>query len=116
MKPIQKLPAIFYCSASGHEPVREWLKTLNTPSHVWKNGNMSKPTKANKHSGSSFDEFLIAEGIYESVQARALKRALAEQLSDAMQRGIDNGFFEKEMGHPSQCQTLHNWLYINTNL
>ena len=29
MKPIQKLPAIFYCSASGHEPVREWLKTLS---------------------------------------------------------------------------------------
>ena len=29
MKPIQKLPAIFYCSASGQEPVREWLKTLS---------------------------------------------------------------------------------------
>ena len=29
MQPIQKLPAIFYCSASGHEPVREWLKTLS---------------------------------------------------------------------------------------
>ena len=48
---------------------------------------MSKPTKANKHSGSTFDEFLIEGGIYESVQARALKRALAEQLSDAMQTG-----------------------------
>jgi antitoxin HicB len=48
---------------------------------------MSKPTKANKHSGSTFDDFLIEEGIYESVQARALKRALAEQLSDAMQNG-----------------------------
>lgn len=23
------LPAIFFCSASGKEPVREWLKTLN---------------------------------------------------------------------------------------
>ena len=29
MKPIQKLPAIFFCSASGHEPVRKWLMTLS---------------------------------------------------------------------------------------
>ena len=30
MKPIRKLPAIFYCSGSGQEPVREWLKSLNS--------------------------------------------------------------------------------------
>jgi hypothetical protein len=30
MKPIRKLPAIFYCSGSGHEPVREWLKSLDS--------------------------------------------------------------------------------------
>ena len=29
MKTIRKLPAIFYCSASGHEPVREWLKSMD---------------------------------------------------------------------------------------
>ena len=29
MKPIQKLPAIFFCTASEREPVREWLKSLN---------------------------------------------------------------------------------------
>ena len=29
MKSIRKLPAIFYCSANGHEPVREWLKSMN---------------------------------------------------------------------------------------
>jgi phage-related protein len=29
MKAIRKLPAIFYCSANGHEPVREWLKSMN---------------------------------------------------------------------------------------
>lgn len=50
----------------------------------WKH---EQATKANEHSGSTFDEYLIEEGIYESVQARALKRALAEQLSDAMQTG-----------------------------
>ena len=29
MKPVQRLPAVFYCSPSGHEPVREWLKSLS---------------------------------------------------------------------------------------
>ena len=29
MKPIQKLPATFYRSSSGQEPVREWLKTIS---------------------------------------------------------------------------------------
>jgi antitoxin HicB len=42
---------------------------------------------ANPHRGSNFDDFLKEEGIYEAVQARALKRALAEQLDDAMQAG-----------------------------
>ena len=46
---------------------------------------MTKITKVNLHSGSSFDEFLKDDGIFEEVQARALKRALAEQLDDAMQ-------------------------------
>lgn len=46
---------------------------------------MVKATKVNPHTGSSFDDFLKEDGIYEEVQARALKRALAEQLDDAMQ-------------------------------
>jgi predicted XRE-type DNA-binding protein len=46
---------------------------------------MAKVTKANPHTGNSFDDFLKEDGIYEEVQARALKRALAEQLDDAMQ-------------------------------
>jgi len=46
---------------------------------------MAKATKVNPHTGSSFDDFLKEDGIYEEVQARALKRALAEQLDDAMQ-------------------------------
>ena len=46
---------------------------------------MAKTTKVNPHAGSSFDEFLKEDGIYEEVQAHALKRALAEQLDDAMQ-------------------------------
>ena len=44
-------------------------------------------SKTNKHSGTNFDDYLIEEGVFEEVQAKALKRALAEQLSDAMQSG-----------------------------
>jgi antitoxin HicB len=40
---------------------------------------------SNPHRGTNFDDFLKEDGIYETVQARALKRALAEQLDDAMQ-------------------------------
>ena len=39
----------------------------------------------NQHRGSNFDDFLKEDGIFEEVQAKALKRALSEQLDDAMQ-------------------------------
>ena len=48
---------------------------------------MAKTTTANPHTGSNFDDFLKEDGIFEEVQARALKRALAEQLDEAMQSG-----------------------------
>lgn len=41
--------------------------------------------KGNVHTGSSFDDFLKEEGIFDEVRAKALKRALAEQLEDSMQ-------------------------------
>lgn len=41
--------------------------------------------KGNPHTGSRFDEFLKEERIFDEVQARALKRALAEQLEESMQ-------------------------------
>ena len=48
---------------------------------------MAKAAKANPRRGSSFDDLLKEDGIFEEVQARALKRALAEQLDEAMQSG-----------------------------
>jgi DNA-binding Xre family transcriptional regulator len=39
----------------------------------------------NKYTGSDFDEFLREEGILEEVTARAHKRLLALQLSEAME-------------------------------
>jgi antitoxin HicB len=41
--------------------------------------------KPNRHSGSNFDDFLKEEGIFEEVQAKALKRVVAEQIEDSMQ-------------------------------
>lgn len=41
--------------------------------------------KSNRHTGSMFDEFLKEEGIFDEVQARALKRALTEQIAESMQ-------------------------------
>lgn len=39
-----------------------------------------------KHHGSSLDEFLKAEGVYEETQARAVKEVVAWQLAEAMQQ------------------------------
>ena len=41
--------------------------------------------KKNPHIGSSFDDFLKQEGIYEVVTARAIKRVIARQLDALMQ-------------------------------
>lgn len=40
----------------------------------------------NPHRGSSFDDFLKEEGIYEECTAAALKRVLAWQIEQEMQR------------------------------
>lgn len=40
--------------------------------------------KKNPHSGSGFDDFLKQDGIFDQVQAKALKRAIAEQLEESM--------------------------------
>ncbi len=39
----------------------------------------------NKHRGSSFDDFLKEEGLYDEVCAAAAKRILAEQLREALE-------------------------------
>ena len=42
------------------------------------------PAGNNPHLGSSFDDFLRADGQYEAVTAAALKRVVARQLAQAM--------------------------------
>jgi len=39
----------------------------------------------NKHRGSSFDDFLREQAIFDAVQAAAVKRALAEAVAEAME-------------------------------
>jgi predicted XRE-type DNA-binding protein len=41
--------------------------------------------KDNRHRGSSFDDFLREQAIFDDVQAAAVKRALAEAVAEAMQ-------------------------------
>lgn len=40
----------------------------------------------NPYTGSSFDDFLQEEGLYEEVSAIAIKRVLARQLTEEMKR------------------------------
>lgn len=48
--------------------------------------------------GSSFDEFLKEEGIYEEVTARAIKRVIARQLDELMQsEGLTKSALAKRM-------------------
>jgi antitoxin HicB len=48
--------------------------------------------------GSSFDEFLKEEGIYEEVTARAIKRVIARQLGTLMQnQGLTKSTLAKRM-------------------
>src|ERR1700760_2411681 len=50
-----------------------------------KNGRQKKQA-INKHSGSTFDSFLEEEGILEEVETVAMKRVLAWQFEQAMQK------------------------------
>jgi hypothetical protein len=40
--------------------------------------------KRSRHRGTSFDSFLRKQGMYEDVQAAAVKRAIAEAIEDGM--------------------------------
>lgn len=55
--------------------------------------------RRNKHLGSSFDEFLQSEGLYEEVTALAWKRVLSWEVTEAMKKeGISKSEMAKRMG------------------
>src|SRR3990172_9533819 len=68
--------------ASSRKPGPRRRRKSTWPRNDSRSGNMAK---SNPHTGSRFDDFLKEEGIYDEVQAKALKRALAEQLAESMQ-------------------------------
>ena len=45
---------------------------------------MAKRRMASRHKGSSIDDFLKEEGVFEEFQARAVKEVIAWQLAQAM--------------------------------
>ncbi len=58
----------------------------------------------NPHIGSSFDDFLIEEGIYDEVTAEAVKRVIAWQLEQRRrERGMSKAALAAEM-HTSRSQ------------
>jgi antitoxin HicB len=53
----------------------------------------------NKHLGSSFDDFLREEGVYEQTRAATVKRVIAEMLIESMQReGLSKPEMARRMG------------------
>jgi DNA-binding Xre family transcriptional regulator len=55
--------------------------------------------RRNKHLGSSFDEFLHSEGLYEGVTVLAWKRVLSWEVTEAMKKeGISKSEMAKRMG------------------
>ena len=53
---------------------------------------------ANPHIGSSFEDFLKEEGMYEEVTASAIKRVIAWQIEEAMKaQGITKSEMAKRM-------------------
>ncbi len=55
--------------------------------------------RRNRHLGSSFDEFLRTEGLYEEVTALAWKRVLSWEVTEAMKKeGISKSEMAKRMG------------------
>lgn len=54
--------------------------------------------KRNRHIGSSFEDFLVEEGIHEEVTTHAWKRVLAWQVAEAMKsEGISKNQMAKRM-------------------
>ena len=56
-------------------------------------------TKRNPHVGSDFDDFLREEGLYDESQAIAVKRVLAHELEQSMQKAhLTKTAMAKRMG------------------
>jgi predicted XRE-type DNA-binding protein len=60
--------------------------------------------RLNKHRGSSIDDFLKEEGVFEEFQARAVKEVIAWQLAEAMKKRKLSKRRLAQMMHTSRTQ------------
>lgn len=60
--------------------------------------------KKNQHCGSTLDDFLKEEGIYEAAKANAVTRVIAWQLAEEMQKKGINKAQMAELMHTSRTQ------------
>ena len=72
----------------------------------------------NKHTGSSFDDFLREEGIFEEVRAATLKRMVARLLAEGMSRkGLTKPEMARRMGTSrSQLDRVLDPSYVTIQL
>ena len=66
---------------------------------------MKKTAKVNSdHAGGSFDDFLREEGIFEEVNAHAVKEVIAWQITQEMKlQGINKVTMARRMGTSRSC-------------
>ena len=101
---LPKLSVRFYREESGAEPVRDWLKAQGSQTRSRSRAGTAEEgtewiMKRNPHKGSDFDDFLKEEGIFDEVQALAVKRVLAHQLERGMKaKRLTKTAMAKRMG------------------
>jgi antitoxin HicB len=99
---VKRLPAAFFQLSSGWEPIRGFHQEdpKDTPSRSGASVKAQEGHRMKKKGriGSSFDDFLKKEGLYEDVTARAIKRVIARQLDALMQdQGLSKSSLAKRM-------------------
>ncbi len=99
---VKKTTLVFYRGASGKESVRDWLKGLDRADRLAVGQDLIEDAgrrvghgtqapdgveaMSKKHHGSSHDNFLKDEGVFEETQTLAVKEVVVWQLIEAMQQ------------------------------
>jgi hypothetical protein len=93
-------------------------KSSSSRGAVGRRGKVNKEAKTNKHRGSTFDDFLWEEGVYEEVHAATLKRMVADLLEQGMQReGLTKPEMARRMGTSrSQLDRVLDPAYVTIQL
>ncbi len=87
--PCKMASRVLFCFHDGvifalHGFIKKTKTTLDFNMEIARNGRRNWLMADNKHSGSTLDSFLEAEGVLGEFQARAIKEVIAWQLAEAM--------------------------------